>query len=116
MCYGAVMDDVKTFTVKPAASRAEVIERLRAEEGAIRALGATALYLFGSAARDEMTADSDVDLYIDYPKDEGFDYFAYCDIEELSARALGRTVDLTTKYGLHPLLRDGIEAAAQRVF
>lgn len=110
------MDDVKTFTAKPAASRAEVIERLRAEETAIRALGATALYLFGSAARDDMRAESDVDLYIDYPADEGFDYFAFCDIEELSAKALGRPADLTTRCGLHPLLRERIEASAQRVF
>ena len=110
------MDDLKTFTVKPAASRAEVIEWLRAEEAAIRALGATALYLFGSAARDEMTADSDVDLYFDYPRDDGFDYYALCDMERLAEAVTGREVDLATRYGLHPELRDRIESTAIKVF
>ncbi len=111
------MDDVKTFAASPAASRAEVIERLRAQEASMRALGATALYLFGSAARDEMGTDSDVDLYIDYVQDpSAFDYFKLCAMERYVERVLGKNVDLLTKYGIHPLLSDDIQASAVRVF
>lgn len=46
--------------------RSEAIEKLRNQADAIRALGATSLYLFGSVARDEAGPASDVDLFIDY--------------------------------------------------
>ena len=45
--------------------RDEVISKLKAAEPAIRALGANALYLYGSHARDEARPDSDVDVFID---------------------------------------------------
>ncbi len=45
--------------------RDEVIARLKEVEPAIRARGARSLYLFGSHARDEARAESDVDVFID---------------------------------------------------
>ncbi|APO66726.1 nucleotidyltransferase domain-containing protein [Rhizobium gallicum] len=45
--------------------RNEAIERLKRRADAIRALGATSLYLFGSVARDETGPASDLDLFID---------------------------------------------------
>ena len=38
----------------------------------MKALGATALYVFGSTARDEATARNDLDLFIDYDRDRRF--------------------------------------------
>jgi uncharacterized protein len=38
---------------------------LKEQADAARALGATGLYLFGSTARDEASAPSDLDLFID---------------------------------------------------
>jgi predicted nucleotidyltransferase len=52
--------------------RSEVIERLKQAEPSIRALGASALYLFGSHARDEARPDSDIDIFID--KDAARDF------------------------------------------
>lgn len=99
----------------PAASRAEVIARLRAHEAEMCALGVTRLHLFGSAARDELASDSDVDVFIDYAS-ETFDYFKLCDLEDLLARILQRDVDVPTRLGLHPHLRPVIEASAIEVF
>ena len=107
---------VKELSVHAVHSRDDVIRRLRAEEEAIRLLGATSLYVFGSAARNEITAESDVDLYFDYVREKGFDYFALCDMQRLIAAALARRVDLMTLYSLHPLLRGEIEASAVKVF
>lgn len=104
-------------TVAPVTSRAETIARLRAHEAEIRALGATALYLFGSAARDELGPESDVDLFIDYVRDPTtFDYFKLCRMEDLVASTLAREIDLLTRYGIHPMLKDDIEASSVRVF
>jgi predicted nucleotidyltransferase len=43
-------------------SRAEVLATLRTHEQEIRTAGVTRLSLFGSAARDEASPSSDVDL------------------------------------------------------
>ena len=43
-------------------TKAEAIRELRKQAGAIKALGATALYLFGSTARNRASAKSDVDI------------------------------------------------------
>ena len=68
----------------------------------MQSLGVDHLYLFGSTARDEATQASDVDLFSDYRRGE--------------LSLLGRKVDITTRVGLHPVLRGGIEAGAVRVF
>ena len=97
-------------------TRAEVIARLKAHEAEIRALGATALYLFGSAARDEMTGESDVDVFIDYDPEGSFDVFRLMDLRELARSLLHRDVDLTTRDGLHRRLKERIVSASLRVF
>jgi uncharacterized protein len=60
--------------------RSEVISRLKAAEPAIRAHGAAALYLFGSHARDEVRADSDIDVFIDKDKSRKFGFDKFMDI------------------------------------
>ena len=49
--------------------RDEVIRVLKRQEPAARALGVRTLYLFGSTARGEAGADSDVDVFIEYDRD-----------------------------------------------
>ena len=50
--------------------RAIALRRLRSISVDIKRLGAKSLYLFGSTARNEATACSDIDLFIDvaHPK------------------------------------------------
>ena len=57
--------------------RNEAIVRLKQVEPAVRALGGSALYLFGSHARDQAGPSSDVDVFIDKDpsRDFGFDEF-----------------------------------------
>ena len=45
--------------------RDDVIAHLRQTEPALRALGVAGLYLFGSYARDDASAGSDVDVFVD---------------------------------------------------
>jgi predicted nucleotidyltransferase len=45
-----------------AVGRQDALATLRSEADAVKALAATALYLFGSTARDEASARSDLDL------------------------------------------------------
>ena len=96
--------------------RAEVIAKLKAAEPAIRARGAAALYLFGSHARDEARADSDIDVFIDKDRSRKFGFDEFMDIYFLLRDRLGTNVDYGTRDGLHPVLRSQIEREAVRVF
>jgi predicted nucleotidyltransferase len=104
-------------TVSMPPDRESVLAVLRAREAELRAAGIAALYLFGSAARGEATAASDVDLFFDQANPDGFDLFDLVDVGERIGDALGGIrVDLATRGSLHPVLRPAIESGAIRVF
>jgi predicted nucleotidyltransferase len=96
--------------------RDEVVARLKAAEPAIRARGARALYLFGSHARDEASADSDVDVFIDKDRSRQFGFDEFMDIYFLLRERLGDKVDYGTRGGLNSALRAEIEREAIRIF
>jgi uncharacterized protein len=96
--------------------RDDVIAKLKEVEPALRARGASALYLFGSHARDEARPDSDVDVFIDKDRSRKFGFDEFMDIYLLLQERLGGEVDYGTREGLHPVLRPDIEREAVRVF
>jgi uncharacterized protein len=93
---------------------ADPIAVLRAYADDIRAQGVTSLYLFGSVARGDASPESDVDMFVDYDADR-FTFVELVRLRERLSSMLGRTADLTTREGLHPLLRRNIEAEAIKV-
>jgi hypothetical protein len=97
-------------------NRAEAVRRLRFHADAIRARGATSLYLFGSTVRDAANLDSDLDLFIDYNPNEKFSLVDLVDLKLFLEDELGTKVDVTTRDSLHPMLRGDIEKSALRVF
>ncbi len=97
-------------------NRMDAIDRLRDSADAVRTLGATSLYVFGSTVRDEARSDSDLDLFVDYDPASRFNAFDLIGIKLLLEDRLGAAIDITTRDGLHPRLRDRIEASAIRVF
>lgn len=97
-------------------NRIEAIDGLRRRADAVKAMGATSLYLFGSVAQDAAHRGSDLDLFIDYDQAGRFNAFDLVGIKQFLESELGVDVDITTRDGLHPMLRDSIERAAIRVF
>ena len=71
------------------------------------------LGLFGSGARDEATATSDVDLVVEFQDAPSFDTFM--DLKFHLEDLLGRRVDLVTREALRPALRSLIERETVRV-
>src|SRR5260370_6908034 len=96
--------------------RSEALRKLNAYAGAIKALGATSLYLFGSTARNKANPRSDIDLFVDYDPRGRFSALALVTAKRLLEEGLGFKVDLPTRRGLHPLFPNQDQAQAPRLF
>lgn len=97
---------------------ADIVARLKAMEPQLRAAGLDALYLFGSRARGDHRADSDVDLLFDVAAsaDERFSYFDLFRLRDGMADTLSLPVDLVDRRGLHRLVASHVEADLRQVF
>jgi len=90
------------------------IDRQKLEE-LCRAYRVRRLALFGSVVRDDFSADSDVDVLVEFEADAkvGFSFFSLQD--ELSD-LFGRQVDLSTPGFLSPRIRDRVVGEARPVY
>ena len=74
------------------------------------------LSVFGSAARNELTLESDIDLLVEYMPDAAISLFDMgghlTDLSEI----VGRRVDLCTPNGLSPYIRDEIIESAKLIY
>jgi predicted nucleotidyltransferase len=93
----------------------EAIHQLASRADALKARGATSLFVFGSTARDEANANSDLDLFIEYDSKKKFSLIDLAGLKNFLEDELGLSVDVTTRDSLHPALRDEIERLAERV-
>ncbi|MCP5370959.1 MAG: type II toxin-antitoxin system ParD family antitoxin [Hyphomicrobiales bacterium] len=99
-----------------APTRADVRTVLRAMEGELRARGVVSVALFGSVVRGEAGAGSDIDLLVDMVPDAHPSLVDLVEVQDLLAGRLGRPVDLVTREGLDPAIRDAVLAEAEPVF
>ena len=90
----------------------DVIQRLRESRAVWEPYGVTALHLFGSAVRDELRDDSDIDLLVEFGRPVGL--FEFVRLRRTLEVLLGRRVDLVTAQALKRQLRDRILAEAVR--
>lgn len=99
-------------------NRAEIIAKLKTTELQLRGFGVAALYLFGSHARDEAQADSDVDVFVDPASDAAFDFLKYMDAYETIRKSVGEELEVgySTRDGLSPYIRANVEREAIRIF
>jgi uncharacterized protein len=75
--------------------------------------GIASLFLFGSVARDEARADSDVDLLVEFKKPVGL--FEFIELQQRLESILGSKVDLGTKRSLKSHFNNQVLQEAIRV-
>jgi len=89
---------------------------LRAHESALRNLGVSHAAVFGSVARGEATAASDIDVLVDLDQDRPMGIFAYARLKLYINELLDGAGDVVSRRTLKPLLRDNILRDAIHAF
>jgi uncharacterized protein len=97
-------------------TRDEVIDRLKPHEADLREEGICALYLFGSTARDEAEASSDVDLLFELGDASRFSLLTQAGVQIKLSELLGRKVDLVDRHCLRPRVRQRVDPDLVRIF
>ena len=95
-----------------AVTRAHVLHTLHTYRSELRERGVASLDLFGSVAREQATDASDVDLLASF--DRPISLFEFIDLKLYLETILDAHVDLVTRTGLKPRLRDRILDEAVR--
>ena len=109
-------DGVGTLRYIPAMDREEVISTLKDREAALRARGVAHAALFGSVARGDQRADSDIDILVEIEPDARIDLFAYLDIVHFIEDLFTAWVDVANRRQLKPFVRPGAERDAIYAF
>jgi len=88
---------------KPVQNKDRVLGLIKEHQNALKALGVKKLGLFGSFARGEQRAESDVDFLVEFePDKKSFDNFMQ--LAFLLENLLGRRVELVTPESLSPYI------------
>jgi predicted nucleotidyltransferase len=94
--------------------RSEILSLLKSRFQTMHAnFGVKDLMLFGSAARDELRSESDVDVLVEFEQQPNFDRFM--DLKFFLEDILKAKVDLVTREALKPRMRPMIEKEAIHV-
>jgi predicted nucleotidyltransferase len=90
-------------------SRVEVLEAIRSKKNQLDSFGVTRIAIFGSAARDELSELSDVDVLVEFAADK-MTLSNFMGTKFLLEDAFGRKVDLVTPDSIDkPLLKQEIQ-------
>ena len=73
-------------------------------------------YLFGSVARGEETAGSDVDILVELDYEQGADFYQFLTMQEQLSALLARPVDLVSANGLSPFIKPLIDREKKLIY
>lgn len=94
----------------------EALRRLNRNREKLRTHHVRHIAVFGSTARNEATAQSDVDLLVEFEPKAPVGLFAYVRLLDFLAGVMDTRIDLATPAALRPEMRDEIVAEAIRAF
>jgi hypothetical protein len=111
-----VLDRAEASGKNKLMNREQVLDKLRANEPALKAAGVIRLSLFGSTARGDRRADSDIDLLAAFDQTRRMSLLDVAGIEIQLSELLGQPVDLIEEGTLKPRVRRTVEAEVVRAF
>ena len=80
----------------------DVVELLRQNRDKLKEFGVKRVGIFGSAVRDELRDDSDIDLIVEFEEGKG-NLFNFYDFVEFVENLFGRKVDVLTPLGVESI-------------
>jgi predicted nucleotidyltransferase len=92
--------------------REDVLEKIGAHRESLKTFHVSTLWVFGSVARGEAGAESDVDLLVEFSAPVGL--FEFVRLRRLLEEILGARVDLVTPDALKPQLKQAVLREAVR--
>lgn len=89
-------------------TREETLHILSEHWDELQGFGVESIAIFGSVARDEAGTGSDIDLLVELDAGEQIGLFKFLELKERLENVLCSRVDLVTREGLKPRLREKI--------
>ncbi len=86
----------------------QLSELIKKARPILKSAGVTRSAVFGSYARGEDEANSDIDILVELPKDKGL--LDFIGLKQDLEDTLGIEVDLVSYNGIHPMLKKSILA------
>jgi predicted nucleotidyltransferase len=97
-------------------NRQKILDRLRENEGALRARGVMHAALFGSRARGDDRPGSDTDIMIDVDAAADLSVYDYVGLKRYIASLFDGPVDVVDREGLKPHIRPVAESDSLYAF
>lgn len=96
--------------------RQDILDRLRANERALRERGVTHAALFGSRARGDARPDSDTDILIEIDPEAEISIYDYAGLKRFIADLFEGSVDVINRGALKAYVRPRAESDAVYAF
>lgn len=97
-------------------TKEEIHKQISSLEKPLRDRGVKSIFLFGSAVRDENTLASDIDVFIDTDPEVSFSLLDLVDVKHFLGDNLRCEVDVMTREGLHPHIKESVINESEQVF
>jgi predicted nucleotidyltransferase len=92
------------------------LDTLRTHENELRRMGVSHAAVFGSVARGQARADSDIDVLVELDRERSLGIFEYARLKIYINELLNGAGDVVNRRTLKPLLRDSILRDAVHAF
>jgi predicted nucleotidyltransferase len=97
-------------------TRHEALRRLTRSREKLRTYSVLHIAVFGSTARDQATAHSDVDILVEFDPQQRVGLFAFVRLLDYLSDVMGMRIDLATPDALRAEMRREILGEAVRAF